>query len=168
MAGPAGCHQDPKRQWASRTAKSLTLALVSSCSRPVPGRALGLCRCRLLLLLLRLLLQEHLLLEGRLVTSPLLPILACQGSSIPTSRPAATIAKACRQKATGSEQGLSSGGRRPAPHSVRQAGSSPGCPYPMGRCTCIMPPDTPPPPGIPAYGGQPVMMGYFWLSRPRD
>ena len=103
--------QDPERHWVSRTAKSLTLALVSSYSRPVPGRALGLSRCRLLLrrrllLLLCLLLQEHLLLEGRLVTSPLLPILACQGSSIPTSRPAATIAKACRQKISGSEQGI--------------------------------------------------------------
>ncbi len=89
------------------TTRSLTLALVSSCARPVPGRALGLRRCgSLLLLLLLLLLQEHLLLEGRLVTSPLLPILACQGSSIPTSRPAATIAKACRQRTSGSEVGL--------------------------------------------------------------
>ena len=35
--------------------------------------------------------------------------------------------------------------------SVRPSGSSPDCPYPMGRCTCIMPPDPPPPPGIPAW-----------------
>ena len=102
------------------------------------------------------------------MTSPLLPVLACQGSSIPTSRPAATIAKACRQQTSSSEQALSSGGRRPASHGVRLSGSSPGCPYPIGRCTCTMPPDAPPPPGIPAWQGLPVMMGRFWLGCPRD